>query len=210
MITTNLWKAVGAAVLLFLLIWAGTSIFTSCRAKQANQHQQDSAMAHGQALEHAGVAQAIPQHAAEIQAAKDQAKAAEAKAQTSEASAARARRERDAALAKLATKPPTQPDERDDVIAKDRVLIEAQVTQIAGLQQQVQAGALYSSKLELALSDETKRSSEWKAAFESEQKSRVAQEAATKAWKSAVTASEWKGGLKGAAVGVLAALLIKK
>ena len=63
-----------------------------------------------------------------------------------------------------------------------------------------QAGQI--GALKLALSDEQKRSGEWKAAFESERKARMAQEAATEAWKKAVTTSRWRGRVEGFAAGL--------
>lgn len=56
--------------------------------------------------------------------------------------------------------------------------------------------------LKLALSDEQKRSEQWRLAYESERKAQAAQQAATEAWKQAVTTSRWRGRVEGFAAGV--------
>ena len=155
-----------------------------------------SAIHQGEAQTHAQAAQSIPEHGAALQAA-------EARTQAAEAGLARAR----AALARAeqrlaaqqgapvpvpagpgATEPlPVAPDPRAEVIARQQVLIEAQDGQIAALG--------------LALKDEQRRSSEFRAAYEAERKATAAQAAATEAWKKAVTTSRWRGRIEGFAAG---------
>lgn len=119
--------------------------------------------------------------------------------------------ERDALLRKLASKPrpgadpvgdnpsPSDPvghdcvalaerlEAAEAVVAKDAEVIEAQAQQIATGKESLQVAMT--------------RGDEYKAAFESERKARQAQEVATKAWKSAVTTSKWRGRIEGFAAG---------
>ena len=148
------------------------------------------------------------------QAGKAEAKVAELEALAARQAAdlGRLSAERDALLRELASKPRPGSDPTGDgllpvgsvghdcaalaerldvaeaVIAKDAEVIEAQSQQIA-------TGA---EALRVAMT----RGDDYKAAFESERKARQAQEAATKAWKSAVTTSKWKGRIEGFAAGV--------
>ena len=177
-----------SAVVAALLLWWG--IATGLEAYHKHQGTQQEQVAHQQDQEaqtHAQAAQAIPDHTAAIQAAETRAKAAETQA-------GRLQRERDDLLAKLAAQLPAPPDLRDEVIAKDKEVIQAQVVQIES-----QAGQI--AVTDLALKDERHRSSEWQAAFQHEQQARLAQEAATNAWKSAVTESRWRGRIEGFAAG---------
>lgn len=73
------------------------------------------------------------------------------------------------------------------MLAADAVLIEAQAGQIAALG--------------LALTDEQRRSEQFRLAYESERKATAAQEAATRAWKQAMTTSKWRGRIEGFAAG---------
>ena len=127
------WQVIGGLALLIVLGLVVSSLYTRHKTNQATGHQQEADIADGQAQAHIGAAQTIPEHAAEIQAAEAKAAAAEAKAATAEARAALAKHERDAALAKLAAQPATVSDARDEVITKDKVLIEAQAAHIDSL-----------------------------------------------------------------------------
>ncbi len=80
------------------------------------------------------------------------------------------------------------PDHRDELLAADAVLIAKQDAQIQGLT--------------VALTDEQARSEQFRLAFEAERKATAAQQAATEAWKKAVTTSKWMGRAQGFAAGV--------
>lgn len=86
---------------------------------------------------------------------------------------------------------PVEPvsDLRDEVIAKDAEVI-------AGQDKIIQGQTLFISTLTIARD-------EWKATAELRERQALAQEAATKAWKDAVTASRWSGRFEGAAAGAL-------
>lgn len=80
------------------------------------------------------------------------------------------------------------PDHRDELLAAQDELIAKQAGQI--------------STLKVALTDEQARSEQFRLAFESERKATAAQQAATEAWKKAVTTSKWRGRIEGFAAGV--------
>ena len=174
-----------------LLIWWG--IATALDAYHRHQGAQQETVSHQQdqeAQSHANQAQQIPDHAADL--AKAQADVDRARAEV-----ARLRRQ-------LAAKPSVSipvpagpgpaddaaahPDNRDQIIASQDVLIQTQDTQIQGLK--------------LALSDRTRQYDEMTLAYQHEQQARLAQEAATNAWKSAVKESRWRGRIEGFAAGV--------
>ena len=167
------------------LLW-GLGAWQQHRGAQGD-HQ--AAIHTGEANAHASQAQAVPDHSEALAAEK--------------ANADRAWSEVRRLRALVAAQTPGVPgpaegpgpavgqppaDHRDELLAADRVLIEAQAGQIAALV--------------LALKDEQRRSSEWKAAFEAERKATAAQQAATEAWRGAVTASRWRGRIEGFAAGV--------
>lgn len=161
----------------------------SWQQRHGAQWETQSAIHQGEANAHVSQAQAIPDHSQEL---------AEAKAAVARARAEVERVKRllaakpghavpDPAGSGSALPPSVDPDPRDAVIASQGVLIEKQEAQIKGL--------------ELALLDEGKRSSEWKAAFDAERKATAAQAAATEAWKKAVTTSRWRGRVEGFVAG---------
>ncbi len=186
--TPRLRYILGALAAGLLVWWGVASLMDAYHQHQGTAQEQASHQQHQEAQTHAQAAQAIPDHTAAIQAAEARAKAAEDKA-------GRLQRERDDLLARLAAQPPAPPDIRDEVIAKDKEVIQAQSEQIVG-----QAGQI--AALGLALTDEQRRSSEWKAAFAHEQAARLAQEAATRAWRQSVKESRWRGRIEGFAAGV--------
>ena len=175
------------AVLAILASLAGVD---SCRKHQGTEAEHQAAIHQGEANAHASQAQAIPDHAAELQSAKDDVARARAEvARVKRLLAAQSGHAVPDPAGQGSSLPPVvDPDPRDQVIASQGVLIEKQDAQIQGLQ--------------VALMDERKRSSEFKAAFEAERKATAAQEAATRAWKQAVTTSKWMGRAQGFAAGV--------
>lgn len=174
----------------------------SCHRSQGESREHQAAIHEGEATTHAQAAESIPDHTAELAALKAETACARAEVDRLKQKLARP------SVAGPAVVPvplPTVPqppvgsvggeDERGDLVERLQAqntaqaeLIEAQDRQIKGL--------------ELALSDEQKRSSEFKAAYEHEQKARMAQEAATKAWKDAVSTSRTRGRLEGFAAGL--------
>lgn len=181
-VKTLVLAAVGLA-----LIWAVPAGLSCYRQRQADtgaavvtQHVQE-------ADHHAGAAQAIPDHSQALASA--QADSARAWAEVRRLRQVVASQKPGVPAADGPGEAPGQPatDHRDELLAADAVLIETQARQIDALQ--------------VAYSDERKRSAENRAAFEHERAARMAQEAATKAWKDAVTASRWQGRIEGFAVG---------
>lgn len=174
------------AVLAILASLAGVD---SCRKHTGTQNEIQSAVHQGEANAHVSQAQAIPDHAAELQSAKDD--VARARAEVARVKRLLAAQQGhavpDPAGSGSALPPVVDPDPRDAVIARQGVLIEAQDGQIQALT--------------LALADEQKRSAEFREAFEAERKATAAQAAATKAWKEAVTTSRWRGRIEGALAG---------
>lgn len=91
---------------------------------------------------------------------------------------------------------PPLPDDlasRDAVIAKDAEVITAQTKVIQDQQTEI-----------ITLTDAR---DQWKSTADLRLKQATAQEAATAAWKDAVATAQWKGGLKGLAVGVIVGYL---
>lgn len=171
-----------------LIAWAVFAGLGAHHAAHGAQQEQVSHQQHQEAQTHAQTAQAIPDHTAAIQAA-------EARAKASEAKAGKLQRERNELLARLAAHPPAPPDLRDEVIAKDKEVIGALVVENTDLKSQV-------GTLKLALTDRTTQYEEMTKAYQHEQAARLAQEAATNAWKSAVKESRWRGRIEGFAAGV--------
>ncbi len=195
----NLLIVAGAAL---LAGWGITTALQVHHQHQGTQAEQVSQQQDQQAQAHAQAAQAIPHHAAALAAAQARADVAEAQAKAAEAQSGRLLKERAALLARLAAQAPAPPDLRDQVIAKDKEVISAQVAQIDGLHGQVVALEGQVGQLKLAFSDEQARSAQWQAAYQHEQSARLAQEAATRAWKDAVRESRWRGRIEGFAAGV--------
>jgi hypothetical protein len=173
----------------------------SCRKAQGHDSEIQSSIHVGEADVH--------QHNAEAQDAAVSDLKAQLKAR--EADLGRLNAERDALLKRLAAKPKPHvdpaspagavgPDDSEPVSnANELALLRETVAKDAEVIEGQQL--LIKSQSELILVA-TKRGDEYRAAFESERKARQAQEAATQAWKSAVTTSKWRGRLEGFAAGV--------
>jgi hypothetical protein len=161
-----------------------------------------SAIHQGEAQAHATTAQSVPNHAAEVQALRDRADATQAGLDRARSEVARLRKllapkpgvpVPDPAGAGDPDIPPVAADHRDEVIAAQSVLIQAQDVRIGALEAQV-------TGLETAYSDEQARSEQFRLAYESERKATAAQAVATKAWKDAVGISRNRGRAEGAIV----------
>jgi hypothetical protein len=173
-----------------LLIWWGVATAMDAyhqhqgAAQEQVSHQQDQ-----EAQSHANIAQQIPDHAADLAAA--QADVDRARAEVARLRKILASKPSVPVSDPVNPNPPlapsVAPDHRDETIAALDVLVRAQDSQIAGLK--------------LALTDEQKRSSEWRAAYQHEQQARLAQEAATNAWKASIKESRWRGRIEGFALG---------
>lgn len=165
----------------------------SCKRKRAQGNEVDAAVHVGSAQVHEARAndaeKALPEVQAKLQATQD--------------SLDRARAEVDRLRKKVASQPqlvpgpagagePVQPlpatDHRDELIASQQVLIGEQDKKIT----------LQAEALRLALV----RGDEYKAQAVDERKARMAQEAATEAWKQAVVTSRWRGRAEGFAAGL--------
>lgn len=186
--------ALGGLLIIGVLGGAALGV-ESCGRGKAQQAQQTSDINTGEANVHADTAAKVPDHARELQSAQDDVARARAEvarvSRLLEAYQEHAVPDQPGPGAPVA--PALDPDPRDVVIASQGVLIEKLDGQVVQLQ--------------LALTDEQKRSNEFKAAFEAERRRALAQEAATEAWKQAVTASKWRGRFEGFAVGVVAGYL---
>ena len=188
--TTRL-RYILAALAAGLLIWWGiASGLDAYHQHHGDQAIQESQAQDQEAQTHAQAAQSVPDHSQALASA-------QADVDRARAEVARLRKLLDAKPsipvpnpngADSAIPPAVAPDHRDEVIASQDVLIKAQDTQIQGLK--------------LALTDEQKRSREWQAAYQHEQAARLAQEAATNAWKQSVKESRWRGRIEGFAAGV--------
>lgn len=192
MLSRRLIYILGAALAAALLWWGINFGMSLYHKHQGAKEEQVSQQQHQEAVTHSQIAQAIPDHTAEI-------KAAEARAKASEAQSKRLQRERDELLVKLAAGPATTPDTRDEVIAKDKEVIGALVTENTDLKAQV-------GTLTIALIDRTKQYDEMTKAFQHEQMARQAQEAATEAWKKGVKEARSQGRIEGG--GAMGALWI--
>ena len=179
-----------AGLALALLAFYGVATgLDSCHRRQGTQGEQTSQIQHQEAQSHAQAAQAIPYHSQAL--AKAQADADRARAEVRRLRKlldAQAPGVHDPDSAGDAGAVPIAPDHRDELLVAQDALIKAQDTQIQGLK--------------LALTDEQARSGEWQQAYQHEQQARLAQEAATNAWKSAVKESRWRGRIEGFAAGV--------
>ena len=174
-----------------LAIFASLAGVDSCRKKQGSQAEIQSAIHQGEANAHASQAQAIPDHSEALAQAKKDVAGARVEVERLRRILEAERRARvpDPAVPDAPNVQPSAVDHRDELLAADAVLIAKQDEQIHGLQ--------------MALMDESKRSAEFKAAFESERKASMAQAAATKAWKEAVTTSRWRGRAEGFIAGAV-------
>lgn len=175
------------AILLVLASLAGVD---SCRKRQGAQAEVQSAIHQGEANAHVQQAQAVPDHAAELAQAKADVAGARAEVERLRRIVAAQRRQGvpDQAGPAAPDPGPVAPDHRDALLAADAVLIAKQDAQIQGLT--------------VALTDEQARSEQFRLAFEAERKATAAQQAATEAWKQAVTTSKWRGRVEGFAAGV--------
>ena len=173
----------------------------SCRKHQGEAGEHNASVASGEAITHEHAAQAQNPVIADL----------EAKLKALEADLGRLNAERDALLKRLAAKPKPHVDPASPagVVGPDDPEPVSNADELALLRETVAKDAeviegqqlLIKSQSELILVA-TKRGDEYRAAFESERKARQAQEAATQAWKSAVTTSKWRGRLEGFAAGV--------
>lgn len=192
-----------AAVLGLALVIGGLAALSgldSCRRAGGGLAEHNAAVAQGEANAHQSQAQAHDSEVADLQA----------QLVAREADLGRLSRERDALRRKLAavgqsnshpantgsvgaddSEPSGNSGELDllrATVAKDAEVIEAQELLIKNQSESI-----------LVV---TKARDEWKATAEARERQALAQEAATKAWKDAVTSSRWRGRVEGFAAGV--------
>jgi len=165
----------------------------SCRQRQGTQAEQQAeqqAQQHTQeATSHAIQAQAIPDHSAALATEKANANRAWSEVRRLRALvAAQAPGVPDPAEGHGAPVGGPAVDHRDELLVAQDELIAKQESQIAALG--------------LALTDEQRRSEQFRLAYEAERKATAAQAAATAAWKKAVTTSRWRGRAEGFVAGV--------
>jgi uncharacterized protein (DUF3084 family) len=183
-------KAAYALAAALLIGWGLVSGLDAYHKHQGAHQEQWSHQQDQEAQSHANSAQQIQDHAADLAAA-------QADVDRARAEVARLRKilaakpsvpVSDPADPNPPIVPAVAPDHRDETIAALDVLVRAQDAQIAGLK--------------LALTDEQRRSGEWQAAYQHEQQARLAQEAATNAWKQSVKESRGRGRIEGFVAGI--------
>lgn len=176
-----------AAVLLVGLIAWGMDHYHQALG---NKDQQQAQEFKGEANALQKQAQQAPDHAQELAAAKADVAGARAEVARLRAVVEAERRSRVPDPAGPAAPEPAVvvPDHRDEFLAADAVLIAKQDADI--------------QKLTTALADKTAEADTWHKAHDLREKQAMAQEAATDAWKKAVTESRWRGRVEGFAAGV--------
>lgn len=192
-----------AAILGFGVLGGLALTIDSCHKSNGSQSEQTAATENGAANAHQTQAQASDALAQDLKA----------KLEGAKADVVRLNAERDVILRKLAAKPKPGPDPVGDnqpsnpvctehlglieqleaVVAKDAEVIDGQSGLIA-----VQSGLIGTL---------TTSRDEWKLTAEHREKQALAQEAATREWKKAVTSSRWLGRGEGALVGAAIGLL---
>ena len=184
-------KAAAIGLGLILAILAGLAGYNSCRKTQGSAAEVQANIAKGEANAHQSQAQASDAVVSDLQAKHLEAqKALDRLTNERVALLKRLDVERQARLDAESAHPATIepiPDVRDAVIAKDAEVIAAQTVVIG--QKDAEIVQLTTSR------------NEWKATAEARERQALAQEAATKAWKQAVTSSRWQGRIEGFAAG---------
>lgn len=175
-----------------VLVVLGLTVFAldAYHKRQSAQAETASHVAAGEANAHVQQAQAIPDHSKELQSAKDD--VARARAEVARVKRILAANQGHAVPDQPGPSPAlpqaVDPDPRDSVIASQDVLIKAQDQQIKGL--------------EIALSDKTRQSDEYKAAFEAERRRAVGLEIALATQKKVNESSKWIARFEGFAIGL--------
>jgi len=184
-------KAAAIGLGLILAILAGLAGYNSCRKTQGSAAEVQANIAKGEANAHQSQAQASDAVVSDLQAKHlETKKALDRLTNERVALLKRLDVERQARLDAESAHPATIepiPDVRDAVIAKDAEVIAAQTVVIG--QKDAEIVQLTTSR------------NEWKATAEARERQALAQEAATKAWKQAVTSSRWQGRIEGFAAG---------
>ena len=161
----------GCVLLAGLLTWT----IEKAREHKGAKQEQAAQESKGEVKAHVGEAESIPDHSQDLAKAKED--VAGARAEVERLRKLLATKPRlpvsDPAGASQANDAPVQPDHRVEIIAAQTILVGRLDSQVKGL--------------ETALTDEKKRSGEYKLALEASQRQAMAQEAATKAWKDAVS-----------------------
>jgi len=189
------WKVLAGAVAAMLLAYGAFTAFQHYHQAQGTKDEQQAQVFKGEANAHQTQAQASDAKVADLQAKVD--------AQVQDLG--KLQKERDGLLRKLAAKVPAVPgspdlepaggtgpapvdDPNDQVIAKDAEVIAQQ------------GFVIQSQKIEILQLTESR--DQWKATADLREKQAMAQEAATAAWKKAVTESRWRGRVEGFVAGV--------
>ncbi len=183
----------GALAAALLIWWGIASLLDAHHQHQGTQQEQVSHQQHQEAQTHAQAAQAqdaqVPALQATIQS--QQVTVAQLKRELATLKyhlAAHDAQPGVAAPVVPGDHPGGPPSDLVAVVAKQDQIIQAQGAQID------QQAALIKSL--------TASRDQWQAAYQHEQNARMAQEAATNAWKSAVKESRWRGRIEGFAAGV--------
>ena len=193
MIPTH-WK-IGAGILLtILLVWGGVALVNRHQVKVGTEAEHRARESKGEANAHQNAASQSDSRLPEVEAKLAQATAGMAGARAEVARLRKALATRPEAVldpngATEAVTEPVAADPRDALIASQDVLIGKQDVVIS--EQAGQIVILTTSR------------DEWKATAEARERQAMAQEAATRAWKSAVTTGRWNGRLEGFAAGAI-------
>ena len=172
-----------AFIAAMVLVWAFTAGLDFYHRHQGAKAEQVSTQQAQEADHHAQTAESIPGQSAELAAA--------------QAEVDRLRKKLASRPAPLAPLPPVGSD-GDQAGLGDVAVLHGQIAERDEL---IQAQDRQIGALKLALSDEQRRSGEFREAYEAERRATAAQAAATKAWKEAVTTSRWRGRIEGFALG---------
>lgn len=178
-----------------VLTWAFATGLDSCHRRKAEGSEAQAQQHIQEAQTHAQAAESIPDHSQELVRL------------SAEVARLRAQANRSKVGVKPVVPSPVQPIPTDAVVGQGlegdgRNLVGRLQSHITDLEALNEAQAGQIAALDLALRDEQRRSSEWEQAFRHERDARMAQEAATSAWKKAVTTSKWRGRAEGFAAGI--------
>lgn len=165
----------------------------SCRKHQGTQAEHNAAVASGEANAHQHNAEAQDAALSDLQT----------KLKAREADLDQLNAERDGLLRKLAAKPKPNADPAGGpTVGSDDSALEAAEAVIAKDAEVIQAQDLLIKNQSESILVLTKARDEWRATAEARERQALAQEAATRAWKDAVTTSRWRGRVEGFAAGV--------
>lgn len=185
-------KIILASIVIIVILIASIAGYQYYKTHKGMIAQTNAMEAKGEADIHVAQAQSIPNHDQELAQAKTAVSVAQAEVDRLRKLMASNNSKKKATIPISNIEPGVSqveiPDDRDELLAADAVLIEKQNEEI--------------HTLTVALADKTKQAEEWHAAFNEERRRAACQEVATAAWKEAVTAAKWRGRVEGVVIGL--------